>query len=385
MPASAINLKDTTLIGETTRQWDDPVFDPNSEPGRVLEQELQQVLNGIAAAADTDGLLQAARQIQALVHRLVEQANEAEPMTLLISMLNDVLTRRVIEIVSAGVELDGIRWCWISLGSEGRQEQTLSSDQDNGMIFTGEVPAEELRKKLLPLAQRINAVLDACGFPFCTGQVMAGNPEWCLSLSEWKERFRNWIIEGDPQALLNASIFFDLRPLHGAQDLAEELGAWLAKEASANRRFLFQMAANSLRREAPLGLLRKFVVEKGGKYPGTIDLKVNAATMFVDGARIYGLTSGTHASNTAERFRLAIGAHRLHAGDVEKWIDAFYFIQRLRLKNQQRSYNLGQEMHNHIDPKQLDPADRDKLHNALRQARALQKRLALDYPGSHSI
>jgi CBS domain-containing protein len=385
MPASAINLKETTLIGETTRHWDDPIFDPDSEPGRALELELQQVLHSIGAAADTDGLQRSSRQIQALVHRLVEQARAAEPMTLLISMLNDVLTRRVIEIISADTELDGIRWCWISLGSEGRQEQTLSSDQDNGIIFTGDDPAEVLREKLLPLAQRINAALDACGFPFCTGQVMASNPQWCLSLFEWKERFRNWIIEGDPQALLNASIFFDLRPLHGAQELAEELGDWLAKEASANRRFLFQMAANSLRREAPLGLLRRFVVEKDGKYPGTIDLKVNAATMFVDGARIYGLASGSHASNTAERFRLAIGAHRLHAGDVEKWIEAFYFIQMLRLKNQQRSYNSGQEMHNHLDPKQLDADDRDNLHAALRQARALQKRLALDYPGSHSI
>lgn len=363
----------------------DPVFGQDSVLGRAFELNLQQVLHAVAAASDMAGLLQAASQIQALVHRLVEQAQVAESMTLLISMLNDVLTRRVIEIISAGAALDGVRWCWISLGSEGRQEQTLSSDQDNGIIFTGAAPADALRAILLPLAQRINAALDACGFPLCTGQVMASNPQWCLSLLEWKERFRNWIIEGDPQALLNASIFFDLRALHGAMELAEELADWLAKEASANSRFLFQMAANSLQREAPLGMFRKFVVEKGGKYPGTIDLKVNAATVFVDAARIYGLACGAHASNTAQRFRLAIGAHRLHPVDVENWIKAFYFIQMLRLKNQQRSYNLGQAMHNHIDPMQLDASDRDKLRDALRHARALQKRLALDYPGSHSI
>ena len=363
----------------------DPVFNPESSTGRAFEIDLQQVLQRVAAAADMDDLLHSAEQIQALVHRLVELGQTAESVMLLISMLNDVLTRRVIEIISAGTALDAVRWCWISLGSEGRQEQTLSSDQDNGIIFSSSQPAEAVREKLLPLAQRINAALDACGFPFCTGQVMASNPQWCLSLLEWRERFRDWIIEGDPQALLNASIFFDLRPLHGAHELAEELAAWLAKEASANRRFLFQMAANSQKREAPLGMFRKFVVEKGGKYPGTIDLKVNAATMFVDGARIYGLASGSHASNTAERFRLAIGAHRLHPVDVEKWIQAFYFIQMLRLKNQQRSYNDGKSMHNHIDPALLDAADRSRLFDALRRARVLQKRLALDYPGSHSI
>lgn len=214
---------------------------------------------------------------------------------------------------------------------------------------------------------------------------MASNPQWCLSLHEWKERFSNWIIEGDPQALLNASIFFDLRPLHGARELAEELADWLAQEASTNSRFLFQMAVNSLHREVPLGLFRKFTVEKEGKYQGTIDLKVNAATLFIDAARIYGLACGAHASNTAERFRLAIDAHRLHPDDVAKWIKAFYFIQLLRLKNQQDSYKRGQPMHNHIDPTQLNAADRDKLLDALRQARALQHRLELDYPGSHSV
>lgn len=370
---------------DTASLWPDPVFDPASASGRVFEQALQETCAVIAAAGDEAALRLAADLIQDLVHRLVDQAQAAEPMTLLISMLNDALTRRVIEVASADAALAGIRWCWISLGSEGRQEQTLSSDQDNGIIFAGDAPDDALRAALLPLAQRINGMLDACGFPLCTGLVMAGNPEWCLSLREWKERFRNWIIEGDPQALLNASIFFDLRPLHGAQELADELARWLAREASANSRFLFQMAANSLRREAPLGWFRRIIVERNGQYPGTLDLKVNAATMFVDAARIYGLACGTYASNTAERFRLAVDARRLHPDDVAKWVAAFYAIQMLRLKHQQREYRHGREMNNHVDPKRLDAADRALLLDALRQARALQNRLALDFPGSPGV
>lgn len=370
---------------DTASLWPDPVFDPASASGRVFEDALQQACAVIAAARDEAGLRRASALIEDLVHRLVDQAQTAEPMTLLISMLNDALTRRIIEVASADAALPDARWCWISLGSEGRQEQTLSSDQDNGIIFSGDAPDDALRAALLPLAQRINATLDACGFPLCTGQVMAGNPEWCLSLREWKERFRNWIMEGDPQALLNASIFFDLRPLHGDEDLADELARWLALEASANSRFLFQMAANSLRREAPLGFFRRIIVERNGKYPGTLDLKVNAATIFVDAARIYGLACGTYASNTAERLRLAVDARRLHPDDVEKWIRAFYSIQMLRLKHQQRSYRQGQKMHNHVDPKRLDAPDRSSLLDALRQARAVQRRLALDFPGSPGI
>lgn len=372
-------------MNDTTKCYSEPICLPEGIPAADFEADLQRVQAGVAAARDEAELLQSARQIQELVHRLVDQTQASRPMTLFISLLNDLLTRRVLEIAAAASGLDDVRWCWISLGSEGRQEQTLSSDQDNGIIFAAEAKADVIRSKMLPLAQRINATLDACGFPLCSGGVMAGNPEWCLSLPEWKERFRNWIMEGDPQALLNASIFFDLRPLYGATDLADELGDWLAREAAANSRFQFQMAANALKREVPLGMFNRFVVDKHGKYPGTIDMKVGVAALFVDAARIYGLASGRHASNTAERFRLAVGAHRLHPNDAERWITAFYFVQMLRLKIQQRSYQLGQEMHNHLAPRELDRSDRWFLRDALLQARSLHRRLQLDFPGSHGM
>lgn len=340
---------------------------------------LQQAHAILASAGDAEGVKQAAARIRALTHQLVDESAGSEPATRIISEVNDMLTHRVIEVLAADAVPAGLSWCWIALGSEGRQEQTLSSDQDNGLIFDD--AGESSRAHLLGLGQRINELLNACGFPLCKGNVMAGNPEWCLSLSEWKSRFREWIFEGDPQALLNATIFFDLRPLYGAHALAAELGDWLAQEASGNPRFLYQMAANALQREVPLGLIRRFAVERKGKYRGTIDLKMKAAALFVDGGRIYGLASGTHAVNTADRFRLAVKANRLHPTDAERWIKGFHFIQSLRLKNQQACYRRGEEMHNHVAPSGLDAGDRASLLDALRQARHLHHRLVLDYPG----
>lgn len=359
-------------------------FDLEATLGPLLASEIRQAADTIANTTSMPSLQRAASGMQILVHRVVAQAVEAGPLTRLISMLNDALTRRAIEIIcrDASTRMEGVRWCWILLGSEGRQEQTLSSDQDNGIIFDSAGPADATRALLLPLARRINEALDSCGFPLCAGQVMASNPKWCLSLHEWRDQFSNWIIEGDPQALLNASIFFDLRPLYGAQELAEELANWLAREASENSRFLFQMSQNALRRKVPLGVIHKFTVDREGRYAGTIDLKVNAATLFVDAARIYGLSCGLHASNTADRFRFATEAHRLHPADATAWTQAFYFIQMLRLKHQQRCYIRGEPMHNHLAPEELDATDRRTLVDALRQARALHSRLALDYPGS---
>jgi len=361
----------------------DAVFDPQTVAGRTLSRDLRRAHRSIRSATDAAGLQLATGEIQALVHRAVHQV-APEPLTRFISTLNDQLTRRVIELTCADTHVQGVRWCWIALGSEGRQEQTLSSDQDNGIIFagSGSGSAAALRKRLLPMALRMNEALDACGFPLCTGQIMASNPQWCLDLHEWRQRFASWIIEGDPQALLNASIFFDLRPLYGAVDLARTLTDWLADNASDNPRFLFQMTENALRRKAPLGVIRDFILEKEGKFAGSIDLKLHAATLFVDAARIYGLACGARASNTAGRLRLAGAALRLNQRDVHAWIGAFYFIQMLRMKNQQRCYERGLAMHNHVYPNELSAQELRGLRSALRQARALQKRLTLDYPGT---
>ncbi len=356
----------------------DAAFDPTAVGGGAFSRDIAGARLRIAGAQDERDLQRAAAEIRSLWQRVAGQA-ASEPTTRLISTLNDALTQRVIDLACAGEEMAGMRWCWIALGSEGRQEQTLSSDQDNGMILAGSGGAEAMRDRMLPLALRINETLDACGFPLCTGQIMASNPQWCLDLHEWRERFASWIIEGDPPGLLNATIFFDLRPLYGAGELAQALMGWLGKMAPDNPRFLFQMTANALRRKAPLGLLRDFVVAKRGEFAGTIDLKLDAATLFVDAARIYGLACGARASNTAHRLRRASEMGRLAPKDVQAWILAFDCIQRLRLKTQQRCFERGMPMHNHVDPDELEAGERRLLLDALRQARVLQKHLALDY------
>jgi CBS domain-containing protein len=358
----------------------DAVFDPGTPAGRAFAQEFVHAHRSIDSATDAAGLQRASHDIRELLPRVVGQM-PAEPLTRLISTLNDALTRRVIELSCAGFHIDRVRWCWLSFGSEGRQEQTLSSDQDNGIIFEDGGPEDAVRAALLPLALRINQALDACGFPLCRGQIMASNPQWCLSLREWRKRFANWIIEGDPQALLNATIFFDLRPLYGAHEMARTLLDWLSIHAPDSPRFLYQMTENALRREPPLGFLRDFAVEKGGEFDGTIDLKTNAATLFIDAARIFGLGCAARTSNTAARLKRAAEMHRVDLRDVDAWIRAFYFVQMLRLKIQQRCHQRGVAMHNHIAPDALDTIERRALHDALRQARALQKELAMAYMG----
>jgi CBS domain-containing protein len=336
---------------------------------------VESVAAAIRQAASTQALSRIAPDIPALTHNLIAQGLDAEALTQIISALNDQLSQRVIELETARVDLSGIQWCWMALGSEGRREQTLASDQDNALIFRSDQPAESVRTILLPVCRRINDALATCGFPLCKGEIMASNPKWCLSQEEWRATFANWIHRGDSTALLHATIFFDFRPLYGAAELSDDLRSWLNGTIKQNRLFLKHMTENALANRPPLGLVRDFVVSSNGGQANTLDLKINGVTPFVDAARILAMYAGIRESGTAARLRLAARSWNMPAGEVGAWVAAFHFIQLLRLRRQHLAQTKGETPTNRIDPEQLNDLDRRILKEAFRQARKLQAKV----------
>jgi len=208
---------------------------------------------------------------------------------------------------------------------------------------------------------------------------MAGNPKWCLSLSEWRRQFAQWIDEPDPVALLNATIFFDFRPIHGNQPIAFELREWLARHAADSGRFLLPMALNALSSQPPLGLVRDFILANGGEHPDTLDLKVSGVQLFVESARIYSLATGVRATNTLDRLAALAKTDLLAGAETEAWEEAFRFIQLLRMRQNAAQRMRGEPLHNHLNPALLNELDRRILKEALRQARNLQSRLTRDF------
>nr|AOO54650.1 prohead protease [uncultured bacterium] len=345
---------------------------------------LRQIGSTIRHAASIEVLQQGARDIRRMAPNMMAQGVAPEQLTQFVSTFNDLLTARVVELECQASGLLGTPLheglCWMALGSEGRFEQTLNTDQDNAIIF--DVPqgmtADQVRERLLPVAKRINETLALCGFPLCKGEIMASNPKWCLSLEEWKRAFSAWISGGSPESLLHASIFFDFRALYGAQHLASDLHQWLARVASDNSRFLHMMAENALRNRPPLGVVRDFVVGKENK----LDLKLNGVTPFVDAARIFGLAAGVSHTHTIQRLRLSAAKMNLHESEIDAWIDALLFIQVLRLRHHDEASEQGasdEALDNNIDPEKLNELDRRILKEAFRQARKLQARLAMEY------
>ncbi|AXS80189.1 DUF294 nucleotidyltransferase-like domain-containing protein [Dechloromonas sp. HYN0024] len=297
--------------------------------------------------------------------------------TRLISVFNDRLTARVIELTAARHRLPPVAWCWLALGSEGRHEQTFVTDQDNGLIFNAASGQEgvALRQIFLPFAQEVNQHLAACGFALCSGQIMAGNPAWCLSLEEWRERFMDWVRRPEPQALLNASIFFDLRPLFGEVALGERLRTLLLSMTKATPSFQHLMAANALQVDVPLNFRGEIAVGQGE----AIDLKKYGSRIFVDAARIFALSSGSPGVNTAERLNQAGSAAGLPDSEIAAVDAAFSQILRLRLGQQIDAMTRGESGGYGLKPAALHDMDRAILREALKQARRLQQRLKLNY------
>jgi CBS domain-containing protein len=330
--------------------------------------------------ADTiEALAQIAGDAREMTRDLLVQGVEGAHLVRILASLNDRLSRRVIQLELAAGNIGIENICWIAMGSEGRDERTLASDQDNGIIFSDGGDAEAMRERLRPVAERINLALAEVGFALCRGNIMAGNPRWCLSESEWRARFASWIAEGDPAAVLGAVIFFDFRPLFGASALARRLREWLAQEVAGNARFLRSLAENALANRPPLGIVRDFATGIDKAHPEAIDLKINGTTLFVDGARVLALAHGVEATNTAERLRAAAERGRIMASDAEGWVTAMNFIQTARLRHQHAQLARGEPADNFVNPDRLTPLERRLLKEALRSARGLQQRLQIDY------
>lgn len=335
----------------------------------------------IARAPDPAALAAVGRDVARLIDQMLAQGVSVEQLAQIITLLNDQMTRRVIDLCAERHPYPLPAFTWLAFGSEGRGEQTLKTDQDNGILFVpapGE-DAEGLRARLLPFAREVNGTLAEVGFPLCPGNIMAGNPECCLSAEEWRRRFAGWIDQGTPEHLLKAAIFFDLRALHGDPGPASELMGWLVERVRGNARFRRQLAANALRNRPPLGLMRDFVVSSGGDHPHTIDLKLNGATVFVDGARLLALAAGIAEPSTLARLRGAAAEGMVRAEEAEAWCEAYSFIQLLRMRHHQQQQRDAVPLDNRVDPDDLNELDRRILREAFRQARKLQAKVALDY------
>jgi CBS domain-containing protein len=343
---------------------------------------LSHVGTNIRQAPDLPAVAAAAADIRRLARSLLGQGVQARQLTELISHLNDLVAERLVDLVAAKHGLDMQRACWLAFGSEGRSEQTISTDQDNGLIFESTDPAHD-RPAWLAFAREVNEALDRCGYPLCKGQIMASNPACCLTAEEWQARFESWMEHGAPEDLLKASIYFDLRPVAGRAELASPLRALIGTRAAALPRFIKQLALNALTHRPPLNWRGSIDSHKVDGHD-VIDLKLQGTAIVVDVARIYALAHSIQATGTRARLEGFAAAEGVAHQESDAWVRAFEFMQSLRLQVQlsdgpEKASGAVAGHANLVDIDNLNDVDRRVLREVLRITRHLQQRLELDY------
>jgi CBS domain-containing protein len=343
--------------------------------------DLVHLARTIRHAASMTNLIALRQEVHGLVDQMLAHGASAPQITHIITLLNDHTVCRVIELTRDELGNPDVPFTWLCFGSEGRREQTLHTDQDNGILFEADnaATATAIRRQLLPLATEINQRLARCGFSLCRGKIMASNPQLCLSHQEWSKRFAGFVREASPENLLASTIYFDLRAVSGDHGACEQLREELLAQIADNRIFQRLLADNALRQRPPVGRLRDFVVARRGAEKDTLDLKVQGLTPFVDGARLLALAHGIKSCNTQQRLRELSSCGVIDAKDGAAFEEAYHFIQQTRLQQHQMQARQNLPYSNRVDPDSLNHLDRRILREAFRQAQRLQANLALRY------
>jgi CBS domain-containing protein len=301
--------------------------------------------------------------------------------------VNDIIIKQALLIAENSLTnedevLRKIPFCFLSLGSEGREEQLLRTDQDNALVYE-DVPenlAQEAHAYFLKLGTAMVEVLLACGFASCPGDIMASNPKWVQPMSKWKSYFSEWVIRPTEEAILSATIFFDFRPVAGNLRLGETLSLHIYEEIQNKKIFLNFLAKNALMNPPPLGFFKGFVVEKSGEHENEFDIKSRAMTPLADLARLLVLSHGViGVNNTFKRFDRLAELEPNYEALFKQAAKAYEILMRTRALEGLKNQSDGR----FIQPDSLGKLERQLLKNTFSPINELQNivevRFQVDY------
>jgi CBS domain-containing protein len=341
------------------------------------------VLREIHGAASVAELIAIQERLPRLIRGLISSGAKANHLNRFVTAISDAILEQIIEFVLADSPPPPVPFVFMILGSEGRREQTLKTDQDNAIIFKDVPPdqEQEIQRYFLGLGERICALLDRVGYAFCTGGVMAKNPQWCQPLATWKTYFSDWIHTAEAEDLLQASIFFDFRAGYGDSSFIDALRAHLSASLEGWSGFFRHLTENALHFKPPLGFLRNFVVESKGKHRNSLDIK-SAMTPVVDLARIYALKHGIDETNTLDRLHQLQLKNIFSEEQFEELEKAYGFMMQIRLVRQVTAI-IDEENppDNYINPKKLTHIEQTMLKEIFKRVEKYQANLGFEFTG----
>jgi CBS domain-containing protein len=361
-----------------------PVVEGERVVGMITSTDILQrrsasplyVISEIYRCDEVACLAEAARRLPQLLSGLVDANASAHSIGHIVTSVGEAVTNRLLALGEREFGPAPVPYAWVAGGSQARNEQTALSDQDNCLLLSDDYEQSAHGEYFARLAHFVCDGLDASGYIYCPGEIMATTPKWRQPLAAWKRYFEKWIDQPRPEALLNATVFFDLRLIHGDLDLFRCLQEHYLTRARSNRIFLAYMAANALQFQPPLGFFRNFVLVKGGEHDHTLDLKHRGVVPIIDLARVYALAAGVGLVNTRDRLEQSVGADGLSSDGAADLRDALELISAIRLRHQARQAKGGRKPDNFVSPADLSHFERNHLKDAFGVVRTMQASLA---------
>ncbi|RJX75538.1 cyclic nucleotide-binding/CBS domain-containing protein [Vibrio sinensis] len=352
---------------------------------RYESQNSLLLVSSIFQQQSFDELASLSEQLKDSFVRLVNEDANSHMVGSAMSVIGRSFKQRIIELAEEELGTAPIPFCFLALGSMGRDEQLLVTDQDNAIILDDSYDAEVHGEYFAQLSTLVCDGLAKCGYTYCTGDIMATNPEWRMTRTEWEECFADWIDNPNPKALLNASIFFDLVGVYGRLKWAEQLNGFIVRRARKNNRFLACLARNAMNRTPPLGFFKDFVMEKDGRHKNSINLKRRGTAPLADVIRVHGLAVGSRSQNSFERLDDIEDAGILPKGKARDLRDALEFISMVRIRHQAYDVQNEIEPDNNIEPENLSDFERRNLKDAFQILSNAQNFLKFRYQASNSF
>jgi CBS domain-containing protein len=326
-----------------------------------------------------DDLREVARGAPELIRRMMREGSGPREIGQAVSDIADAVTVRLIRLAEQRLGPPPIDYAWAAAGSQGRRELTAGSDQDNALILGDGYDAARHGSYFKDLSTFVCDGLDACGYVYCPGEMMAATERWRQPLAVWREYFRVWIEEPQPKALMLASVFFDFRVVSGSAPLFDTMHESVLDLSRRNTIFLAYLASNAQSRQPPLGFFGNLQLAHGGEHDGTLDIKINGVTPIVEMARVHALSIGLPQVNTFERLEALGAAGVISESGMRDLLDALDFIGKLRLRHQVRMAEEGRRPDNHMSPDELSTEERRHLKSAFKAVKIMQSAMNAKY------
>lgn len=348
---------------------------------RTQSKSVVYLAGDVAQRDDPHGIAEALKGLPDMVYELVEAGASAYSIGHAVSALADAATSRLIQLAELALGPAPVPWAWLALGSQGRNEQTARSDQDNCLVISDRFDPARDGPWFERFARFVCDGLDIAGYVHCPGGIMAMNPRWRMTLAGWRKTFAQWIGQPEPEALMYSSVFFDMRHVAGDASLFQELQSAVLRQAKGSRLFLGHLVGNALTHQPPLGIFRNFVLISGGEHNKTLDMKHSGIAPIVDLARIYALDAGIPAVNSQDRIEAAAEAGAISGDGGRDLMDALEFLSLVRLRHQARLMRGGQKPDNYVMPQELSPFERGHLKDAFSVVKSMQAAAVSAYRG----